>query len=372
MLIMNVPLFDIKRQNEHIRHLAIEKFSEIFDSGKFILGDEVENFEKNISDYLGVKHAIGVSSGTDALLVALMALNICPGDEVICPSFTFFATAGCITRLGATPIFVDIDTTSFNISIDDIRKKISSRTKAIIPVHLFGQMAEIESIISLANEHNIAVIEDCAQSFGATRNGRQSGTIGTIGCFSFFPSKNLGGFGDAGLVCTNDDNIAEQIKILRMHGMKPQYHHHYIGGNFRIDTLQAGLLSLKLPFIDEYINNRRKNADYYAKMLSNCENIILPTETDKNFHTWNQFTIMIKNNKRDDMLQTLRQYNIGCNVYYPIPLDRQECFIKYQNNNELTANAGIVANDVISLPIFPELRQDEIEYVCEVILSTQG
>ncbi len=370
MLIMNVPLFDIKRQNEHIKQLAIEKFSEIFDSGKFILGDDVEKFEKNISNYLGVKHAIGVSSGTDALLVALMALNIGPGDEVICPSFTFFATAGCITRLGATPIFADIDPISFNISIDDIAKKISSQTKAIIPVHLFGQMAEIESIISLANEHNIAVIEDCAQSFGATRDGQQSGTFGTIGCFSFFPSKNLGGFGDAGLVCTNDDNIAEQMTILRMHGMRPQYHHHYIGGNFRIDTLQAGLLNLKLPYIDKYIKQRRKNADYYTNMLSACENIILPTETARNLHTWNQFTIRIKNNKRDDMLQTLRQHDIGCNVYYPIPLDRQECFMKHQKNTKLTVNAEIAANDVISLPIFPELQRNEIEYVCEIILST--
>ena len=363
---MNVPLLDVNRQNSKLREAAIEKFAKIFDSGVFILGEDVEIFEKNVASYLGVKHAIGVSSGTDALLIALMALGIGNGDEVICPSFTFFATAGSIARVGATPVFADIDRETYNISLDEIKKKVTKCTKAIIPVHLFGQSADIDDIVKFSDSIGVPVIEDCAQSFGAKRNGKQTGSFGKIGCFSFYPSKNLGGFGDAGLVCTDDDEIAERLRILRVHGARSQYNHEVIGGNFRIDTIQAALLNLKLQHVDEYIECKRRNAKMYISELKNIDNIFLPKEKDGNFHTWHQFTVRIKNGMRDKVLESLRKSGVGCNVYYPIPLDRQKCFEDYISG-DFTKVADEVSKDVISLPIFPELTTEEILYVCDTL-----
>jgi dTDP-4-amino-4,6-dideoxygalactose transaminase len=363
---MNVPLLDVNRQNSKLREAAIEKFAKIFDSGVFILGEDVEIFEKNVASYLGVKHAIGVSSGTDALLIALMALGIRDGDEVICQSFTFFATAGSIARVGAIPVFADIDRETYNISLDGIKKKVTKRTKAIIPVHLFGQSADIDDIVKFSDSIEVPVIEDCAQSFGAKRNGKQTGTFGEIGCFSFYPSKNLGGFGDAGLVCTDDDEIAEQLRILRVHGARSQYNHEIVGGNFRIDTIQAALLNLKLPHVDEYIESKRRNAKMYLSELRDIDGIVLPKEKDGNFHTWHQFTVRIKNGMRDKVLESLRKSGVGCNVYYPIPLDRQKCFEDYVSG-DFTKVADEVSKDVISLPIFPELTTEEILYVCDTL-----
>ena len=368
---MNVPLLDVNRQNSKLREAAIEKFAKIFDSGVFILGEDVEIFEKNVASYLGVKHAIGVSSGTDALLIALMALGIGNGDEVICPSFTFFATAGSIARVGATPVFADIDRETYNISLDEIKKKVTKRTKAIIPVHLFGQSADIDDIVKFSDSIGVPVIEDCAQSFGAKRNGKQTGTFGEIGCFSFYPSKNLGGFGDAGLVCTDDDEIAERLRILRVHGARSQYNHEIVGGNFRIDTIQAALLNLKLPHVDEYIESKRRNAKMYLSELRNIDGIVLPKEKDGNFHTWHQFTVRIKNGMRDKVLESLRKSGVGCNVYYPIPLDRQKCFEDYISG-DFTKVADEVSKDVISLPIFPELTTEEILYVCDTLKKSIG
>ena len=364
---MQVPLFDIKLQNAKIREAAIDRFSKVFDSSAFVLGEGVKNFEQNMARYLGVSHALGVSSGTDALLLAMMALGIGPGDEVICPSFTFFATAGCISRVGAKPVFVDINLDDFNASCEDIEQKITTKTKAIIVVHLFGQAARLESIIELAANRDIPVVEDCAQSLGATRNGHQTGTVGTIGCFSFYPTKNLGGFGDAGLVCTNDDQLAEKCKILRVHGMESRYFHKYIGGNFRIDEIQAALLDIKLPYVDEYVDHRRQNALFYLKELAGVEDIILPQEIDGNFHTWNQFTIRVQNGKRDKLLAYLKEHDVGSNVYYPMPLDLQECFKDFVNPRKLTQNAKLAASEVISLPIYPELTPDQLSYVVETI-----
>lgn len=363
---MNVPLLDVNRQNSKLREAAIEKFAKIFDSGVFILGEDVEIFEKNVASYLGVKHAIGVSSGTDALLIALMALGIRDGDEVICPSFTFFATAGSIARVGAIPVFADIDRETYNISLDEIKKKVTKRTKAIIPVHLFGQPADIDNIVKFGDSIGVPIVEDCAQSFGAKRNGKQTGTFGEIGCFSFYPSKNLGGFGDAGLVCTDDDEIAERLRILRVHGARSQYDHEVIGGNFRIDTIQAALLNLKLSHVDEYIESKRRNAKMYLSELRNIDGIVLPKEKDGNFHTWHQFTVRIKNGMRDKVLESLRKSGVGCNVYYPIPLDRQKCFEDYVSG-DFTKVADEVSKDVISLPIFPELTTEEILYVCDTL-----
>jgi dTDP-4-amino-4,6-dideoxygalactose transaminase len=360
---MEVSFLDLKIQNSKIKFEAMGKFSEIFDSGTFILGEEVTTFEKNVAEYLGTKHAIGISSGTDAILVALMALGIRESDEVICPSFTFFATASAVVRLGGIPVFVDVDLADFNILWEKICEKISAKTKAILAVHLFGQMAAMDEIMKIGRRFNIPVIEDCAQSFGAKRHGQQSGTFGNIGCFSFFPTKNLGGFGDSGLVCTNDDDIAEKIKILRVHGMKPRYFHRYIGGNFRIDELQAGLLNLKLPHVETYITNRRKNAAIYLEALNGLKSIVLPKEVEGNFHGWNQFTIRVLDGKRDKVCQALQANNIGYNIYYPLPLDAQECLKPFVDPQKPTPNAMLASKEVLSLPIYPELTSDQILHV---------
>jgi dTDP-4-amino-4,6-dideoxygalactose transaminase len=365
---MQVPLLSLRAQNLNLRDEIMAKFAEVLDSGQFILGSEVEAFEKNTAKYLGVGHAIGVSSGTDALLLALMALEIGRGDEVICPSFSFFGSASCIARLGAKPIFADIGFDDFNISTDDVRKKITKKTRAILPVHLFGQCASIDKIVSIGDEFDLRIIEDCAQSFGALRHGRQSGTFGLVGCFSFFPSKNLGGFGDAGLVCTNDDEIAEKMRILRVHGMKPRYFHRYVGGNFRIDELQAALLNLKLPRVNGYIHNRRKNAEIYLDELFGVKSLTLPRELDGNFHTWNQFTVRVLGGKRDSVLRKLREKGVGCNVYYPLPLDSQECFKRMVGGRKnLTKNAAIASQEVLSLPIYPELDNQQVRWVAKIL-----
>ncbi|MDR1890824.1 MAG: DegT/DnrJ/EryC1/StrS family aminotransferase [Puniceicoccales bacterium] len=364
---VKVPFLDLKLQNAKIKSEAMEKFSEVFDSGAFILGQEVTNFEKNIAKYLGIKYAIGVSSGTDAILVALMALGIRECDEVICPSFTFFATASAVVRLGGIPIFADIDLDNFNISCEKICEKISAKTKAILVVHLFGQTAPINEIVNIGRKFNIPVIEDCAQSFGAKCHDKQSGTFGQIGCFSFFPTKNLGGFGDSGLICTDNDDLAEKIKILRNHGMKPQYFHRYIGGNFRIDELQAAMLNVKLPHVGAYIVNRRKNAEIYLDALDGLASIVLPKEIEGNFHTWNQFTIRVLAGKRDAVCQALQENGIGYNIYYPLPLDAQECFKQFIDPQNLTSNAALASKEVLSLPIYPELTSDQILHVTTVL-----
>lgn len=364
---MKVPLLDLKIQNSRIKDKAVGKFSEIFDSGTFILGKETELFEKNVAQYLGAKHGIGVSSGTDAILVALMALGIGEGDEVICPSFTFFATAGCAARLGAKPVFADINLDDFSVSADDVRRKITEKTKAILPVHLFGQAANTDAIAEIGSEFNVPIIEDCAQSLGARRGSKQSGTFGLAGCFSFYPSKNLGGFGDSGLVCTDDDDFAERVRILRVHGAKPQYFNEYIGGNFRIDEMQAALLNLKLPCVDGYIENRRRNAEIYLDELATVSGIVLPRELDGNFHTWNQFTVRILDGRRDEIRQALKENGVGCNVYYPLPLDAQECFAGFVDRGNLTKNAAIAAGEVLSLPIYPELEPDQIRYAVKAL-----
>lgn len=365
---MAVKLLDLVEQNNQLRQNLITKFDEILKTGMFILGPEVENFENHCAEYLSSKHVLGVSSGTDALLLALMALDIKAGDEVLCPAYTFFATAGCISRVGAIPIFVDVNFDDFCISIDDLKGKISKQTKAIIGVHLFGQACNCTQIVEVCKNNNIKFIEDCAQSFGAQRNGKQTGTFGDIGCFSFFPSKNLGGFGDSGLVCSNDEILYENMQILRIHGMSPKYFHKKIGGNFRIDALQAALLDIKLNYIDEYIAKRRQNANFYHSHLSNLNGkfIELPQESKGNFHTWNQFTIRVLNGKRNELKNYLQKHQIGCEIYYPVPLNRQECFIRYENSCSVAEKLSLEA---LSLPIYPELSEYQL---LEVIKTLQN
>ncbi|MEJ2617330.1 MAG: DegT/DnrJ/EryC1/StrS family aminotransferase [Ignavibacteriaceae bacterium] len=340
---MKVPLLDLKAQYKTIKKELDEALIRTAESQYFILGPEVEKLEKNICDYLECEYATGVSSGTDALLVALMAIGIQPGDEVIVPTYSFFATAGVVSRLNAIPVFTDIDPVTFNINPDNIKKKITSKTKAIIPVHLYGQSAAMNEILEIA-DNKIKVIEDAAQAIGVQyKDGKCVGTIGDIGCFSFFPSKNLGGFGDGGLVVTNDKHLAERLHILRVHGGSPKYFHKIIGGNFRIDAIQSAVLNVKLPYLDSWSEKRRKNAEMYNNLFmekglaeetgktefDNKNKVLLPkaiykSDSLKNYHIYNQYIIRIE--KRDNLREFLAKNEIMTEIYYPVPFHLQECF----------------------------------------------
>ncbi|OIO58702.1 MAG: hypothetical protein COZ46_04820 [Verrucomicrobia bacterium CG_4_10_14_3_um_filter_43_23] len=367
---MKVPLFDLKKQHKAIERELTRVFSNVLLPCNYILGESVLSFENAMVGYLGTKHAIGVSSGTDALLIALMAASIGPGDEVLCPAFTFFATAGVVARVGATPVWVDSNNDDFNLDPEDAARKITARTKAIIPVHLFGQSANMDAVMHLAKEHNLIVIEDVAQSLGATYKQQQLGTIGHIGCFSFYPTKNLGALGDAGMVTTNDDEFAAKLKMLRVHGMESKYYHPVVGGNFRLDAIQAAFLEAKLPYLNSYIERRRENARFYDQSLANLNGYLtLPTELRDNFHTWNQYTIRVRGGFRDDLRAFLSENWIGTEIYYPETLDVQPCFSQYTFGKESLNRAHQLSKEVLSLPIFPELTKEERDAVVEVIQS---
>jgi dTDP-4-amino-4,6-dideoxygalactose transaminase len=386
---MPVPLLDVNAQNHPLEAEFTAAFLRVFRSGQFIMGAEVTEFEKEICALVGSKHALGVSSGTDAILLALMALGIKAGDEVLVPTFTFFATAGCVSRTGATPVFVDACPVCFNVDVNDARSKITSRTKAIIPVHLFGQSADMDAVMALAKEHNLKVIEDGAQSIGSAYKGKGSGTIGDFGTYSFFPSKNLGGFGDGGAVVCNDDALAEHARILRTHGSKPKYYHHFIGGNFRLDPLQAAMLRVKLPRYGDYTKKRQDNASYYTEKLSKIKGIVqadpahckcataqsealaaagarivLPVAYPHNVHIWNQYTLRVLDGKRDAFKDFLGSKKIGCEVYYPVTMDQQKCFADTPAASRKGCEvAHRLASEAISIPIYPELpraQQDEV------------
>ncbi len=382
---MNVPLLDLKAQYATIKPEVDKAVMSVMESQYFILGPEVEKLEKSLAGYLGVKHAIGVSSGTDALLIALMALDIKPGDEVIVPTFSFFATAGVVSRVNAVPVFVDIDPVTFNIDPADIEAKITPKTKAIVPVHLYGQSAAMDEIMAIAKKHNLAVVEDGAQAIGVQyKDGRAVGTIGDIGCYSFFPSKNLGCFGDGGLVVTNDDALAERLHIMRVHGGKPKYYHKIIGGNFRIDAMQAAVLNVKLPHLDGWSAKRRENAALYTKLF--CEkglaeetgrqvfdaknSVLLPKAVYqasgvKNFHIFNQYVIRVR--QRDAMRAYLGEKGVGTEIYYPVPFHRQECFAYLNAVDAQFPHSNAAAEGTIAVPIYPELSSEQIGYVVEMI-----
>ena len=397
---MPVPLLDLNAQNLALEDELKAAFERVLRSGQFILGPEVDDLESKIAAMLGVRHGIGVSSGTDAILLALMALGIGPGDEVICPTFTFFATAGCVARVGARPVFVDSCPSCFNLRADDVARKITPKTKAIIPVHLFGQAADLDRILDLARAHDVAVIEDAAQSLGTEYKGRPVGSLGTFGIFSFFPSKNLGGFGDGGIVVTNDDELAAKARSLRAHGAKPKYYHKYIGGNFRLDPLQAALLSVKLPHYQEYTDNRRVNAAYYTERLSTlpgvaiaegagkaCGNgdltmyspprtrLVLPATHQGGSHIWNQYTLrVLGEGQRDALRSALKAKQIGTEIYYPVPMHRQECFATFDSAGEAFPNAERLAKEALSIPIYPELKrtqQDEVIGAIAAFVETE-
>jgi dTDP-4-amino-4,6-dideoxygalactose transaminase len=387
---MNVNLLDLKPQNAALEPELREAFLRVLRSGHFILGPEVERFERALAEFTGAKHALGVSSGTDAILVALMALGIGPGDEVLCPSFTFFATAGCVARVGAKPVFVDSCPVCFNLDLRDAARRITPRTKAILPVHLFGQAAEMDGVLDLARKHNLRVIEDTAQALGATYRGKQAGTLGDFGTISFFPTKNLGALGDGGAVLTNDAALFERAKILRMHGMEPKYHHAFVGGCFRLDALQAALLSVKLPHFNGYTAGRRRNAALYTERLAtlpgvrvarpgDCgcaqdaaagedSRVVLPVAYPHNGHIWNQYTLRIIGAGRRDALRAhLAARGIGSEIYYPVPLHEQKCFADLGDKPDDFPWAHRLAGEVISLPIYPEIPPDQIEQVCAAI-----
>jgi dTDP-4-amino-4,6-dideoxygalactose transaminase len=377
---MAVPLLDLNAQNLALESELQAAFLRVLRSGHFILGPEMENFEKKLCEMIGVKHALGVSSGTDAILLALMALGLKAGDEVICPTYTFFATAGCIARAGATPVFADSSADSFNVNPDDVARKITARTKAIIPVHLFGQVAEMDPIVKVAREKNIPVIEDGAQALGSTYRSRQAGSIGDMGTFSFFPSKNLGGFGDSGLLVTNNADLAERAKLLRTHGSKPKYYHKMVGGNFRMDPLQAALLAVKLPHYASYTTRRQTNAAYYTDRLSKLSGvslephadakIILPGALPQRGHIWNQYTLRVMGaGRRDSLKNHLGGQGIATEIYYPVPMHAQECFAYVGANPNDFPVANRLAAEALSIPIFPELRSEQLD---EVIASIQG
>lgn len=361
-----VPLFDLKAQHAALAGQLSAAFERVLQSGQFILGQEVTSFEQSVAALTGTKHAIGVSSGTDAILLALMALDIGPGDEVLCPSFTFFATAGCVSRVGATPVFVDSDAGSFNINVADAARRITSKTKAIMPVHLFGQMADMDATRQLAKAHGLWVIEDAAQALGAALEGCPAGSMGDFATFSFFPTKNLGALGDAGLLVTSNDELAAKARLLRNHGAEQQYFHKCIGGNFRLDGVQAAFLNVKLGHLNAYTARRQENAAYYNSALAGVSNLWLPRELPGRCHIWNQYTVRVGGRQLDSLRSFLTERGIGTAVYYPVPLHQQECFAKRSAPTSLPV-AEQLARECLSLPIFPELTVDQLKLVADTI-----
>lgn len=395
---MQVPLLDLKLQYQSLKNELDDAVIKTAESQYFILGPEVKKLEDNIAHFLGAKKAVGVSSGTDALLIALMAIDINPGDEVIVPTYSFFATAGVVSRLNAIPVFVDIDPITFNIDPNLIEEKITDKTKAIIPVHLYGQSAEMDAIMKIAKKYNIKVIEDGAQAISAQyKDGKCVGTIGDIGCYSFFPSKNLGGYGDGGMVVTMDENLGEKLEILRMHGSKPKYYHKIIGGNFRLDAIQAAVLNVKLPYLDSWSEGRRKNAELYTKlfiehglaelegktnfdennkvllpkpiyknaMLSGIEESHNQKSSLKNYHIYNQYIIRV--NKRDELKEFLSKNGVMTEIYYPVPFHKQECFQNLNSSKDNYPNSDFAADNSLALPVFPELTSEQINYIVKKI-----
>jgi dTDP-4-amino-4,6-dideoxygalactose transaminase len=363
---MAVPLLDIKRETKPIRKEIDEAITRVIDHGQYILGPEVKQLEEKISEFCGVKHAIGVASGTDALLLSLQACGVGLGDEVITSAFSFFASAGVISRLGATPVFADIDIETYNIDPDKIEKAITPKTKAILPIHLFGQCARMDAIMDVAGKNNIKVVEDAAQAIGSVYKGRKAGNWGDAGCFSFFPTKNLGCAGDGGMVVTNDDEIADMVRLLRVHGGKFEYHHEIVGYNSRLDTLQAAILLVKLPYLTGWSESRRKNASKYDEMLSGLP-LKTPKVEDGAWHIYNQYTITC--DRRNDLIAWLKDKKIGCKIYYPVPFHLQKCFSELNYRQGDIPNCEKAAQTVISIPIFGEMTSDEQREVIDSIKS---
>ncbi|WP_298981898.1 DegT/DnrJ/EryC1/StrS family aminotransferase [Caldilinea sp.] len=363
---MQTPLLDLKAQYAALRdeiHAAIER---VVESQQFILGPEVEALEEEVAAYSHCRYGVGVSSGTDALLVSLMAIGLQPGDEVITTPYTFFATAGSIARLGARPVFVDIDPQTYNLDPAKLETAITPRTRAIMPVHLFGQMADMDPLLVVAERHGLYVIEDAAQAIGAEYKGRRAGSLGHLGCFSFFPSKNLGGFGDGGMVVTNDPDLADRVRLLRGHGARPKYYHKVVGGNFRLDALQAAVLRVKLKHLDAWTAARQRNAERYRQLFTAAGvDVGLPCDAGYGRHIYNQF--VIRSRRRDALMAHLKAHGVGCEIYYPAPLHLQECFADLGYKVGDFPASEQAAQETLAIPIYPELSEAQQETVVRAV-----
>lgn len=370
---MAVPLLDLKAQYRTIKDEVEREIAEVLESQYFILGPKVQELEAAIADYCSTDHAVGVSSGTDALIIALMSEGIGAGDEVVTTPFTFFATAGAIHRVGAKPVFVDIDPVTFNIDPAKIEAAITGKTKAIVPVHLFGQMADMDPILEIAKRNDVAVIEDAAQAIGSEYKGKRAGSLGDYGCFSFFPSKNLGGAGDGGIVTTRDPERYDTLIKMRVHGGTQMYHHEFVGGNFRLDALQAAVVKVKLAHLDKWTAGRQKNAKTYDKLLKEAGllevGVVLP-EVVASRHIFNQYTLRVP--RRDALLAHLREKGIGCSIYYPLSMHQQICFEYLGYKEGAFPESEKAAAEVISLPIYPELTQEQLDEVVGAIAEFYG
>ncbi|HXN05740.1 MAG TPA: DegT/DnrJ/EryC1/StrS family aminotransferase [Nitrospiria bacterium] len=365
---MKVPLLDLKGQYQTIKKEVLPVIEEVCENQGFVLGPRVESFEKNAASYLASAYAVGVASGTDALLLSLMALGVGQGDEVITSPFTFFATTGSISRLGARPVFVDIRPDTFNIDERKIGEKITPRTKAIIPVHLYGQAAQMEPIMKISDGAGIPVVEDAAQAIGAKQKGKMAGTFGSFGCFSFFPSKNLGGFGDGGLVTAQLSPLEEKIRSLRVHGSLRRYYHDEIGCNSRLDALQAAVLEIKLKYLDDWTSGRQKNAGIYDRELAGASldgKVIVPARLSDNFHVYNQYVIRAK--KRDELKNFLTEAGIGTEIYYPLSLHLQKCYEDLGHKKGDFPESEKASLETLALPVYPELAETQVAYVIENI-----
>jgi dTDP-4-amino-4,6-dideoxygalactose transaminase len=381
-----VPLLDLKAQHALIRDEMREAIDRVVESQHFILGPEVEALEKEIAAYSQCEYGIGISSGTDALLASLMAIDVKRGDEIITTPYTFFATAGAVARLGAKPVFVDIDPATYNIDPGAIEAAVTQRTRAIIPVHLYGQMADMDPIMEIAEKRNLYVIEDAAQAIGSEYRGRRAGSIGHLSCFSFFPSKNLGGFGDGGMVTTNDSELAHRVKLMRNHGYSPKYYNKVVGGNFRLDAIQAAVLRVKLKYLDQWTEGRQRNAATYRELFgelglcvtldefsAGSTGVVLPFESPDVRHIYNQF--VIRSHRRDELVSHLKERQIGTEIYYPVPMHLQECFADLGYGKGGFPASECAADQTLALPIYPELTREMQETVVDAIsgfTSSQG
>jgi dTDP-4-amino-4,6-dideoxygalactose transaminase len=367
---MAVPLLDLKAQWKQVGDEVLAAMNPVYDSAHYIMGPQVAQFEAEAAAYCGCKHAIGCSNGSDAIILALLALGVGPGDEVILPSFTFFATGGSVSQVGATPVFADSSPDDFNLLPSEIERLVTPNTKCVIPVHLFGQCCNMGEILDACKQHGLSCIEDAAQSIGSRWQGKRCGAIGgDITTFSFFPSKNLGCLGDGGMVVTDNDELAEKLRILRVHGSKPKYYHKYVGINSRLDSLQAAALSVKLKYLDEWHEGRRKNAAYYNEQLAGVDGLVTPpiadyaSDASGGYHIYNQYTLRSTNGRRDAILAGLKERNIGSEVYYPVPLHLQECFAAQGGKLGDLPNCEQLMAEVFSIPIYPELTQVQREEV---------
>ncbi|HEY3197406.1 MAG TPA: DegT/DnrJ/EryC1/StrS family aminotransferase [Nitrospirales bacterium] len=361
---MHVPLLDLKAQFQPIRKEVMAAIEAVCDEQAFILGSRVADLEKSFQEYVGAAHGVGVASGTDAILLALMASGVGRGDEVVTVPYTFFATAGSISRLGAKPVFVDIHPDSFNMDPRQIEAAITKKTKAIMPVHLFGQCAAMEGILDIARAHQLPVIEDAAQAIGAERRGRKAGAMGYAGCFSFFPSKNLGGFGDGGMVTTNDPSVADQVRLLRVHGSRGKYLHEVVGMNSRLDALQAAVLKVKLNYLESWIKGRQRNAARYENLFTDAkllDRITLPVVSKENRHVHNQYVIRAPD--RDELRAFLKEKGIGTEIYYPTPLHLQPCYQDLGYQTGAFPHSEQAAKETLALPIYAELSEEQQSYV---------